>query len=118
MPAPRIRALMARSNGSLPLEPVHVPVVAVDANGADLGPAEVAAGANIAAAQGVRVLLFGPAAELGAAGPGIEVIDAPLSIAKEANPAAAARSHPESSIVRAARAVAAGDADALVSGGS
>src|SRR5258707_1286450 len=66
----------------------------------------------------VRVLLFGPAAELGAAGPGIEVIDAPLSIAKEANPAAAARSHPESSIVRAARAVAAGDADALVSGGS
>ena len=29
-------------------------------NGADLGPAEVAAGAAIAAAQGVRVLLFGP----------------------------------------------------------
>jgi glycerol-3-phosphate acyltransferase PlsX len=64
------------------------------------------------------VLLVGPAAELGAAGPGIEVIDAPLSIAKEPNPAAAARANPESSIVRAAQAVAAGDADALVSAGA
>jgi glycerol-3-phosphate acyltransferase PlsX len=104
--------------GEEPDAPRRIPVVAVDANGADLGPAEVAAGANLAVAQGVRVLLFGPAAELGTAGPGIEVIDAPLSIAKEANPAAAARAHPESSIVRAARAVADGDADALVSAGA
>jgi glycerol-3-phosphate acyltransferase PlsX len=95
-----------------------LPVIAVDANGADLGPAEVAAGATLAAAQGVRVLLFGPAAEMGNAGPGIEVIDAPVSIAKAANPAAAARSHPESSIVRAAQAVSNGDADALVSAGA
>ena len=35
--------------------------VAVDANGADLGPAEVAKGAAQAAATGIRVLLFGPA---------------------------------------------------------
>ena len=42
-------------------------VVAVDANGADRGPAEVAAGAALAARQGVRVLLFGPAMEIGAA---------------------------------------------------
>ena len=119
MPARRIRGLTDRSTGKVPAEPMlNVPVIAVDANGADLGPAEVAAGANIAAAQGVRVLLFGPAAELGNAGPGIEVIDAPLSIAKEANPAAAARANPESSIVRAAQAVAAGDADALVSAGA
>jgi len=95
-----------------------MPIIAVDANGADLGPAEVAAGATAAARQGVRVLLFGPAAEMGNAGVGVEVIDAPLSIAKEANPAAAARAHPESSIVRAAKAVAAGDADALVSAGA
>jgi len=95
-----------------------VPVIAVDANGADLGPAEVAAGATAAAAQGVRVLLFGPAAEMGNAGAGVEVIDAPLSIAKDANPAAATRAHPDSSIVRAARAVAAGEADALVSAGA
>jgi glycerol-3-phosphate acyltransferase PlsX len=97
---------------------VRIPVIAVDANGADLGPAEVAEGANRAARQGVRVLLFGPAAEMGNAGPGIEVIDAPLSIAKEANPAAAARAHRESSIVRAAMAVAGGEADALVSAGA
>jgi len=111
-----MRTLADRSGANT--EPRHVPIIAVDANGADLGPGEVVAGANIAAAQGIRVLLFGPAAEMGAAGPGIEVVDAPLSIAKEANPAAAARAHPESSIVRAARAVAAGEADALVSAGA
>ena len=92
--------------------------VAVDANGADLGPAEVAAGAAIAAAQGVRILLFGPADELGDSVEGVEVVDAPQSVAKAADPARAVRSAPESSIVRAVRAVAAGDADAFVSGGS
>ena len=35
--------------------------VAVDANGADLGPAEVAAGAAIAAELGVKVRVYGPA---------------------------------------------------------
>ena len=44
--------------------------VAVDANGADLGPAEVAAGAADAAQQGVRVVLFGPAEEFGEVGRG------------------------------------------------
>jgi glycerol-3-phosphate acyltransferase PlsX len=98
---------------------VTVPVtVAVDANGADLGPAEVAAGAAEAAAQGVRVLLFGPADQLGTPGDGVTVIDSPISIAKAADPVAAARAEPESSIVRAAKAVAAGDADALVAAGS
>ena len=92
--------------------------VAVDANGADLGPAEVAAGARLAAAEGVRVLLFGPADLLGPSGDGVEVFDAPLSIAKERDPVRAVRRSPESSIVRAAMAVAAGDAQALVSGGS
>ena len=42
--------------------------VAVDANGADLGPAEVAAGAAIAAAKGVRVVLFGDAEPSGDGG--------------------------------------------------
>ena len=121
MPARRIQARLRRTDGSLPADPStpqRVPVIAVDANGADLGPGEVVAGANLAAQQGVRVLLFGPAAEMGAAGPGIEIVDAPESIAKFANPAAAARSHRESSIVRAAQAVANGDADALVSAGA
>jgi phosphate acyltransferase len=92
--------------------------VAVDANGADRGPAEVARGAALAAAAGTRVLLFGPAAELGPATEGVEIVDAPLSIAKAADPARAVRGNPQASIVQAVEAVAAGRADALVSGGS
>jgi glycerol-3-phosphate acyltransferase PlsX len=92
--------------------------VAVDAGGADLGPAEVAAGAARAAAQGIVVLLFGPAREIGSVPDGVQVIDAPISIAKAADPAFAVRSTPEASIVQAARAVAEGRAQALVSGGS
>ncbi len=108
--------------------------IALDANGADAGPAEVARGAALAAASGdIRVLVFGPAAELGGPGPGppgrragggafsapgVEVVDAPVSIAKAADPARAVRATPEASIVQAVRAVAGGDADALVSGGS
>jgi glycerol-3-phosphate acyltransferase PlsX len=92
--------------------------VAVDANGADKGPAEVARGAALAAAAGTRVLLFGPAAELGAAPEGVEIVDAPFSIAKAADPARAVRGNPQASIVQAVEAVAAGRADALVSGGS
>ena len=92
--------------------------VAVDAGGADLGPREVAAGAAVAANQGVGVLLFGPAEEIGEVGPGVELIDAPVSIAKAPDPAFAVRTTPEASIVQAARAVADGRAQALVSGGS
>jgi phosphate acyltransferase len=93
-------------------------VVAVDCNGADLGPAEVAAGAAIAAAQGARVLLFGPAHELGQAPAGVEIVDAPVSIAKAEDPVLAARTTPEASIVQAARAVAQGRAQALVCAGA
>jgi glycerol-3-phosphate acyltransferase PlsX len=96
------------------------PVVAVDANGADLGPAEVAAGAVMAAEQGARVLLFGPAKEIDvppALHAQIEVVDAPVSIAKSPDPARAARATPEASIVQAARAVAEGRAQALVCAG-
>src|SRR5215212_5865215 len=92
--------------------------VAVDANGADLGPAEVARGAALAAEGGHRVILFGPAAELGASPDAIERVDAPVSIAKAADPARAVRSTPGASIVQAVEAVADGRADALVSGGS
>jgi glycerol-3-phosphate acyltransferase PlsX len=64
------------------------------------------------------VLLFGPAAEIGSVPAGVEVVDAPVSIAKASDPAFAVRSTPEASIVQAARAVAEGRAQALVSGGS
>src|SRR5436309_6210478 len=92
--------------------------VAVDAGGADLGPGEVAAGAAAAARHGIGVLLFGPAGEIGAMPSGVEVIDAPVSIAKAPDPAFAVRTTPDASIVQAARAVADGRAQALVSGGS
>lgn len=122
-------------------------VVAVDCNGPDFGPAEVAAGAVLAAEQGASTILFGPAAELGPAvaaaasdglgadrragmgrnaaggrqagtGDGsIEIVDAPVSIAKEPDPVRAARSRPDASIVQAARAVADGRAQALVCAG-
>jgi phosphate acyltransferase len=101
---------------------VSTPVVAVDCNGADLGPAEVAAGARLAAEAGASVLLFGPAHELSVAlgegtAQGIEIVDAPISIAKSADPVSAVRSTPEASIVRAAKAVAEGRAQALVCAG-
>jgi glycerol-3-phosphate acyltransferase PlsX len=92
--------------------------VAVDGNGADLGPAEVAAGAARAVERGIRVLLFADAAGVGAVADGVELIDAPVSIAKAADPAYAVKANPEASIVQAARAVADGRAAALVSGGS
>src|SRR4051794_13707759 len=92
--------------------------VAVDVNGADKGPVEVARGAARAAAGGVRVILFGPAAAIGAVPDGVSVVDAPLSIAKAPDPARAVRGNPDASIVQAVHAVAGGEADALVSGGS
>lgn len=113
---------MTPGTSSLPtsLSPSELrsPVVAVDCNGADLGAGEVAAGAAIAAARGTRVLLFGPAQELGTMPPGVEVVDAPVSIAKAADPVKAARGTPDASIVQAARAVGEGRAQALVCAGA
>jgi glycerol-3-phosphate acyltransferase PlsX len=63
------------------------------------------------------VLLFGPAAELGEPGPGVEIVDAPVSIAKAEDPVAAARVTGGASIVLAAKAVADGRAQALVCAG-
>jgi glycerol-3-phosphate acyltransferase PlsX len=93
------------------------PVVAVDANGADLGPAEVAAGAALAAERGTRVLLFGPAEEIGPTPEGVELVDAPVSLAKSPDPARAVRSTPQASIVQAAKALGEGRAQALVCAG-
>ena len=71
----------------------------------------------IAAGQGVRVILFGPAGDLGEQPAGVEVVDAPISIAKSADPVSAVRATPQASIVQAARAVAQGRAQALVCAG-
>lgn len=90
-------------------------MVALDANGADGGPASVAEGAR---RSGTSVLLFGPAGALGNAGPEVKVVDAPVRVPPGANPVSAVRSTPEASVVRAAAAVAAGRAEALVTAGS
>ena len=105
------------SRSRLAAHEVAATVVAVDCNGADLGAAEVAAGAALAAEQGVRSLLFGPAEALGAPSLRVEVVDAPLSIAKSPDPAGAVRAQPQASIVQAAKAVADGRAQALVCAG-
>jgi phosphate acyltransferase len=91
-------------------------VIAVDANGADKGPAAVAEGVG---RSGLPVLLFGPAAELrGRAGPLAEIVDAPETIKAGGEAVAAVRSKRDASIVQAAAAVGDGRADALVSAGS
>ena len=64
------------------------------------------------------MILFGPAAVIGDVPDHVSVVDAPVSIAKDPDPARAVRRERESSIVKAVEAVIAGDADALVSGGS
>jgi phosphate acyltransferase len=92
--------------------------VAVDAGGADLGPAEVARGAAMAVREhDVRILLFGAAVGIEPA-PGVELIDAPRSIAKAPDLARVVRAHPDASVVAAVQAVADGRADALVAGGT
>jgi glycerol-3-phosphate acyltransferase PlsX len=90
-------------------------VIALDANGADGGPAVVGEGAR---RSGTAVLVFGPAGELGAQSPPVQVVDAPVAIRSGGEPVLAVRSTPEASIVQAARAVAEDRAEALVSAGS
>ena len=92
--------------------------VAVDANGADAGPAEVARAAARAVRDDLEILLFGPGDQLRGLSDGVRVVDAPVSIAKEPDPARAVRGNPDASVVQAWRAVAEGRADAVVSGGS
>jgi glycerol-3-phosphate acyltransferase PlsX len=95
-----------------------VPTVALDAFGADRGPAGVLAGARKAAAEGIRVRIFGPADDLADPGDGIEVVPADDWITNEDEPVAAVRSRPQASVVQAANDVADGASDALVSVGS
>src|SRR3954447_11929844 len=74
-------------------------MIALDANGADFGPEAIARGAEL---SGLEVEVFGPPM------PGI---------GNDEEAAMAVRSKPDASIVQAARAVAEGRADALVSPG-
>jgi glycerol-3-phosphate acyltransferase PlsX len=89
--------------------------VAVDALGGDRAPDEIVAGALEAAADGIDVTLYGPTSiESG----GLPLVEAPESIEMAEKPAEAARTKTRSSLVAAVRAVADGDADAVVSAGN
>jgi len=93
--------------------------IALDALGADEGVAPIAAGARTAAAEGIRLRVFGRIAELGELGgvDGIELIEAPESISNDDDPLPAVRARPNASVVAAAADVAAGNSAALVSAG-
>jgi glycerol-3-phosphate acyltransferase PlsX len=89
--------------------------VAVDALGGDRGPAEIVEGALLAAGAGIEPVVYGPAGLRTGSLPHVEAGEA---IALDESPVDAVRSKPGSSLVRAVRAVAEGDAHAVVSTGS
>jgi len=89
--------------------------VAVDAMGGDRAPEEIVAGARDAASGNVTPILFGP---VGLDTGGLELREAPDAIAMHEKPADAVRAKPNSSLVAAVRAVAEGDADAVISAGN
>jgi glycerol-3-phosphate acyltransferase PlsX len=89
--------------------------VAVDALGGDCGPGEIVAGAKAAASPEIQPVLYGP--------PGLETLGLPLVEARDViemdeSPVEAVRAKSDSSLVRAVRAVADGEADAVVSAGN
>jgi glycerol-3-phosphate acyltransferase PlsX len=93
--------------------------VALDGFGAEQGFDALAEGARMAAADGIRVRVFGPVSELGLDGAdGIEVVPTAEWIGNEEDPVPAVRAKKEASVVRAARDVAEGGAEAMVSHGS
>jgi glycerol-3-phosphate acyltransferase PlsX len=89
--------------------------VAVDALGGDRAPGEIVAGAAAAASTEIEPILFGPA---GLDSHGLRLVEAAESIEMDEHPVDAVRAKPDSSLVRAVRAVADGEADAVVSAGS
>ncbi|HEY5977111.1 MAG TPA: phosphate acyltransferase PlsX [Solirubrobacterales bacterium] len=93
-------------------------IVALDGHGAEQGLDVLAEGVRLAAADGIRVRVFGASGlELGGAD-GAELIATEESIANEDDAVPAVRSRPDASVVRAAADVAAGESAAMVSHGS
>ena len=92
-----------------------MPRIAVDAMGGDRGPAEVVAGALEAAGEGLTPILYGSA---GIDARGLELRETDGVVEMGDKPAEAVRAKPDSSLVSAVRAVADGEADAVVSAGN
>jgi phosphate acyltransferase len=99
---------------------VAATTVALDALGADEGVAPIIAGARLAAEGGIRLRVFGRPGELGEldGAPGVELVDAPEVITNDEEPLPAVRARPQASIVAAARDVAEGRSQAVVSAGA
>jgi phosphate acyltransferase len=89
--------------------------VAVDALGGDCPPDEIVAGASAAASPDIQPVLFGPAT---LATEGLELVEASESIDMDEHAVESVRSRPDSSLVRSVRAVADGEAEAVVSAGN
>jgi glycerol-3-phosphate acyltransferase PlsX len=89
--------------------------VAVDALGGDHAPDEVVAGAAAAASSSLTPILFGPPA---LDRHSLQLVACAEKIGMGEKPAEAVRGKPDSSLVRAVRAVGDGDADAVISAGN
>jgi phosphate acyltransferase len=89
--------------------------VAVDALGGDRAPDEIVAGAIEAASAQIRPIVYGPA---GLTVSGVDHVHTVGQVAMDDKPADAVRSKPDSSLVRAVRAVGDGEADAVISAGN
>jgi len=89
--------------------------VAVDALGGDRAPEEVVAGALDAASAEVEPILYGPA---GLDTGGLRLVETTDVVSMDEKPAEAVRAKPDSSLVRACRAVGDGEADAVLSAGN
>lgn len=99
-----------------------MPEIAVDAMGGDSAPREVVEGAILAAEQGVRVVLVGDEEQitplLEGRGIDVSVRHAAQVITMDDVPQRAIRDKKDASVAVAARMVASGQADAMVSAGS
>jgi phosphate acyltransferase len=89
--------------------------VAVDALGGDRAPEEVVAGAVQAATSEIQPVLYGPA---GLHTSGLPLVEAADVLRMHEHPVEAVRAKPDSSLVRAVRAVADREADTVVSAGN
>jgi glycerol-3-phosphate acyltransferase PlsX len=90
--------------------------IAVDAMGGDKAPAEIVAGAKQAAAEGIPVLLVGPA-DLADRGD-LELLVATEVIGMDEDAASSVKKKKDSTLVRCAEAVRDGKASAMISAGN
>jgi phosphate acyltransferase len=89
--------------------------IAVDAMGGDRGPEAVVEGALAARADGIEPVIFGAA---GLDTRGLELVETTQVVGMDEKPADVLRTKEDSSLVRAAKAVADGDAASVVSPGN